>query len=142
MTRAILRRADEAERTIAEILSRNGRQVVRMGRKSPFDLMVDGQRVEIKTGRPRLIDADHRTPSHRFNIHRHNILHERTEWYIFRLERAIDNASVYVLLKAPIRRKTFAISRVSLERGKWNRHIENFNKLCAGKWAELRGTKR
>ena len=138
MIRAILRRADEAERTIAEILSRNGRQVVRMGAKSPFDMRVDGRAVEIKTGRERMISPRHRSPSFRMNCHRHGILRERCEWYIFRLERAIDNASVYVLLKAPIRRKTFAISRVSLERGKWNRHIENFNKLCAGKWAELR----
>lgn len=139
MTPAILKRADEAERTIARILARSGRRVERMKSQSPFDLRVDGHRVEVKTALPRMIDCHRATPSYRFNIHRHGILLERTAWYIFRLERAIEEASVYVLLRAPIRRKTLAISERSLHAGKWNRQIEDFNRLCAGGFARVQG---
>ena len=135
-----LRRADEAERSIAEILASSGRKTKRMGSNSPFDILCDGRKIEVKTARSRMINRKSRTPSHRFNIHRHNILRERCEFYILRLEKAIGEAAVYILMPAPIRRKTFAISKLSLERGEWNKNIEDFHRLCAGKWREIRGS--
>src|SRR5262249_50773732 len=78
-----------------------------------FDLLVDNKhRVEVKCGLPSAIDG---LPTWRFNIHRHGVLNEETDFYILRLERVpYSKRPVHLLFQAPLRVKVVTVSLRSL----------------------------
>lgn len=83
----------------------------------PFDLLVNGKRVEVKESRAQtVIEGGRQRIIWKINIHRHNKLDEtQVDIYIFRLLGFPEFTSgLYLLLKPPIRSKTVRISVRSL----------------------------
>ena len=99
--------------------------VIQMPYNSPFDLLVNGIRVEVKRC----------TPSRRMrwevNIHRHGKVNEGSvDVYIFCLDKIPGNGKmpVYLLLKAPLGTPRIAFSFSSLVR-KYRDAIDNWSLL-------------
>lgn len=89
-----------AERNVAKILSFYGRTVAVQRHKSPFDLLVDGLRVEVKCSEMQMRDE---LPVWHFNIHRHGVVSEATDFYIFRLEHVpFSKKPIHLLYRAPL----------------------------------------
>lgn len=115
-----------AEWKACQIL-RNHRRLVQKARyNEPFDILVDGKiRVEVKASTP---SRNRGRLTWTFNVHRHGILREEcVDVYIFKLEEVPESkAAVYLLFKAPLKKKTVIVSFKSLlDRygwGAWNFH--------------------
>lgn len=98
-------------REVAYWLSRNGvkAQVIR-DRKSPFDLVCNGLRVEVKTCQRRI------EGNWQFNIHRHGeVKEDQVDAYVLRLENVPDIVKpLHLILLAPLRVPTFVVTLRSL----------------------------
>ena len=88
--------------------------VIGMGYNCPWDCWVNGHRVEIKTANVRKDKHGNRTWE--FSIHRHNRLNETAvDFYVLRLNDVAEfKACIYLVVPAPIKRKTVHISLRSL----------------------------
>lgn len=103
---------EEGEISVIKKLRRSGFIVKRMPRKAPFDLLVSGQlRIEVKTGAMRIVKN---LPCWTFNLHRHAILKENYDFYIFCLKVPFYDPPVYLLSKAPLKKKVQNLSFRSL----------------------------
>lgn len=101
-----------AETAIAQNLRDYGRVVQVRKHKSPYDLLVDGMRIEIKCSDVRVIRD---VPTWWFNIHRHGVLNEQCDFYIFRLENVpFSKYAIHLLYKAPLSTPVASVSFRSL----------------------------
>lgn len=91
---------------------------------SPYDLLVNGKRVEVKAC------ARRESGDWSFNIHRHGVLDEsQTDVYIFRLENVPEfSYAVHLLIEAPLETPTINISLRSLVI-RYGRHYNQFGLL-------------
>src|ERR1700690_3352708 len=101
------RQALQAELKVAKLLNQYGRSARVTQYSSPFDLLVDGWRIELKSSEPRGQNVEWN-----FNIHRHGILNEvNVDFYILRLEKVPGSkAAVHLLFKSPVKTPTIRIS--------------------------------
>ena len=94
-----------------------------------FDLLVDGWRIDVKTGK---MDACFEWT---FNIHRHGVLKEDLiDFYILRLEGVPGTKGgwpVHLLLRSPVGRKTMRYTVRSLISGDAVQAVE-FRKFAKG----------
>jgi hypothetical protein len=101
-----------AEKNVAKILRFYGRTVCVQRHKSPFDLLVDGFRAEVKCAEMRMVED---APSWTFNIHRHGVVSEQTDFYIFRLEHVpFSKYPIHLLYRAPLNTHVACVSFRSL----------------------------
>jgi hypothetical protein len=114
------------ERLVYQLLAHvYGRKVKRMPYMSPFDLLVDGARVEVKT-------ATLKRQQWLFNLHRHGKLSESTDWYILRLEGVpLSKAAIHLLLRAPAGKTTIAVTLRSLLNGQ-SAWADDFKRFARG----------
>lgn len=96
------------EENLAHFLRRHGRTCLKQKQKSPYDLLVDGWRVEVKASEfhPRAHD-----PRWIFNVQRHGKVDEHCDFYVLCLTGIpyCSRKSVYLLLRAPLEVFTFSI---------------------------------
>jgi len=124
-----------AEYKVGSLLSSYGRKVERQTWASPFDLLVDGYRVEVKCAKPQ-VRRGSGIPQWQFNIHRHGILSEHADFYILRLEKVpFTKAAIHMLLRAPLGRLTVIISFRSLLNGQAI-HVADFYSFAHGQLPE------
>lgn len=101
-------------------LRAQGLEVSSAGYYSPFDLVVNGWRCEVKTA-----DLQEKTGTWRFNIHRHGKTDEsKVDFYILVMRGVpYSRANIYLVKKAPLGVPTMGISVRSLIA----RHSHNIN---------------
>ena len=137
-------RGREAEQSIGSLLRYRGRAIslarVRQGRAAePFDILVDGKPIKIKTASMR---GGKSSPDFRqwtFNIHRHGVVKETGLFgYILRLENFPGSRkAVHVFLRAPLERPTIVITlRSFLMNPEFYEGVQNFEKLAKGELTE------
>jgi hypothetical protein len=124
----------KSERAIAYLLRRTyGRRVVTMDQKGPFDLLVDGWRVELKAAN-RTEQAGQ--PRWMFNIHRHGVLEETTDFYVLRLEDVpYSKYAIHLLYRAPIGVTVINVSMRNLLNGTSMR-AEEFYRFARGEFGK------
>jgi len=123
-----------AEKRLATFLSGfYGRVISRASYASPFDLLIDGHRAEVKCAALQK-KGKHRT--WKFNIHRHGVLSEQqTDFYILRLEGVpYSKYAIHMLLRSPIRRKVVEISVRALLNQRFASAVDDFYALAKGKY--------
>lgn len=121
----------KAETRVRYLLERYGRKVSERTYNAPFDLLVDGKRVEVKAAEPRP-DQQHGL-KWCFNIHRHGIVSELTDYYILRLQSVpFTKASIHLLLKAPLNVSTIAISVRALLNQQYAKEVADFYEFARG----------
>src|SRR5260221_473017 len=109
-----------------------GRSVIRCPHNSPYDLVIDGLRTEVKCAAPR---KDGEGLAWSFNIHRHGVLSEQTDIYILRLENVPHSkASIHMLLKAPLDIKTIRVSMRALLNQDFAAAVADFYALAKGEY--------
>jgi hypothetical protein len=83
------------------------------GYSSPYDLICDGRRIEVKTAS---MCADNGIPTWRVNIHRHGKLDEsNVDFYVIRLEDFPGmKAALHLVVPSPIERSTLNINMRNL----------------------------
>lgn len=93
-----------------------GRDVHKMPYNSYFDMLVDGIRVEVKTGKPRIQNKNLDMISWQFNIHRHGKMPEKQpDCYVLRLEDVpYSDHAIHLLYLGPLTIPTIYISIRSL----------------------------
>lgn len=115
MCNAPQRLGSDAETSVAQLLRAHGRTVISQGYYDPFDLLVDGRRIEVKSATPR---TDGGNLFWLFNLHRHGVIAEDYDAYVFRLEAVpYSKYAVHLFAPAPIGRMSFAVSFRSLLNG-------------------------
>lgn len=102
-----------AEWHVAQILRFYGRAVSLKTYNHPYDLLVDEQfRIEVKCADMQMQDD---APLWKFNIHRHGVVNERADFYVFRLEHVpFTKYAVHLLFKAPLETSVAQVSFRSL----------------------------
>lgn len=107
-------RTDASERAVADVLRRQGKTVVRSSYNAPFDLLVDGIRVDVK--RSNCKNANQRR-FWKFILAKNGKLREEgTDYYVFCLSDVPgEEGDVYMMFKSPIGAKTKTISSLQLE---------------------------
>jgi|ERR1700677_587994 len=101
-----------AENNVAKILRFYGRAVAVQRHQSPYDLLVEGERVEVKCADMRMENG---MPFWTFNIHRHGVMSEETDFYIFRLEHVpFSKYPIHLLFRAPLNTHVACVSFRSL----------------------------
>ncbi len=125
----------DSERRVASILRQfYGREVIAMAYNSSFDISVDGWRVELKAARPNTTKEPY--PVWVFNIHRHGVLNEVTDFYILRLEQVpFTKSAIHLLFRAPIGVTVLQISPRMLMNG-LSSHTEEFYKFARGEYGQ------
>lgn len=110
------------------------RDVVRCAYGSPYDLMVDGLRVEVKCAAPQKDRAD--ALKWKFNIHRHGVLDEKqTDLYILRIEGLpYSKAAIHMALKAPIGQFTLEVPIRGLFNQNYAAAVADFYALAKGEY--------
>jgi hypothetical protein len=126
----------EGELAVYQLLcSVYGRKVQRMPYNHPFDLLVDGLRVDVKTANP------HRTSKHHkdfiswcFNIHKAGIvLSSQADCYVCRLEGVpFSRTAIHLAFVSPITVPTIIISMRSLLDQRYAKEREQFRALTEG----------
>jgi hypothetical protein len=124
-----------AEVTIGAVLRRKGFQAVRAPYMSPYDLVVDCARVEVKCARPS------KSGTWKVNIHRHGVLKEdRVDAYVIQLlDIPGADSPMYLVFKAPLGVMTKEFSFRSLVSG-YSDAIDNWgllHEICKTIQAEL-----
>ena len=105
----------ESEVAVAKLLSDTyGRSVSRTEKYHwPFDLLVDGWRIDVKAAKPR--KTIYGTLSWTFNLKRRGVLNERADAYIFRMENIPGTrGAIHLFSVAPFRKANFIVSVRSL----------------------------
>jgi hypothetical protein len=100
------------ERAFMALCRQRGINVLPRRRMCPYDFLVEGLRIEFKIASPQ---TRYGKLVWRFNFHRHGVLKEKCDFYILCME-GIPNykARVYLLLKAPVKKKGISVSVRSL----------------------------
>lgn len=135
-------RGKSGESRVAAVLLSYGRTVSRARMRQgiaaePFDLLVDGKPIEVKTSIPQLDgNGSKRTITvWRFNIHRHSVLKEQNLFgYILRFDDFPGTRSaLHMFFKAPLRRKVMSISLSSiLKKPEYYHAVQDFYRLARG----------
>lgn len=105
-----------------QVLRKMGLLPILMPWSHPYDVLCNGVRVEIKTGRPQ----QGKKNCWAVNIHRHGVLKEQCDFYVFRLESS--GKPIHLVVPAPVRRLTIVFSEAGL-RKLWALHINNFKAI-------------
>jgi len=93
--------------------------------KSSFDFLVGEDRVEVKTAVLRKMGTG--ASAWTFNIHRHGILKNGCDYYVFLLEGfPLVRQTIYLLFKAPLKKKTISIGLRAFIQGKYMKHATAF----------------
>jgi hypothetical protein len=103
----------KAEVRTAAKLRGFGFSVKQMPQRSPFDLLVQGKRIEVKHALPTSAGRWH------VNLHRRNVLNEsEVDAYVFLLDGIPGNnsAPIYLVAPAPLGKKTMDFSFMTLVR--------------------------
>lgn len=103
------KRCDKFLKDTYRWLYRSGFEVEKMSYRFPYDLLVNGKRVEVK-------EAKFSKQCWTFNIHRHAKLDEsHVDVYILRLKNVPGfKASIHLIIPAPLKTKVIRISMRSL----------------------------
>lgn len=119
----------QVERKVYSTMRSRGRRVTHMAYLSPYDLVIDGWRVEVKGAQMRMARG---APIWTFNLHRHGKLAENCDFYVFCLLGCpYASYAIYLLYNAPMKRKVHALSFRSLLTGEGIHGLE-FEKLASG----------
>jgi hypothetical protein len=124
-----------AEERIASFLKGKPyfRSVIQCAYNNPYDLVVDGHRVEVKCAAARPDSDRPDSLIWTFNLHRHGILSEQTDLYLLRLEKVpYSKAAIHMLLKAPVGVTTLYISMRSLLNQEWAAAVADFYTFAKG----------
>jgi hypothetical protein len=124
-----------AQGCVASLLRSKGFDVELRDYASPFDLLVNGRRVEVKAARPTSWSTKNGRHSYtlwRLNLHRHGRLTENeVDFYVFRLEDVPEfRNAVHLVVPSPAKSKTVSLTLRSLIGGKWAKHINRFDRLA------------
>lgn len=114
---------------VAIALQSFGRTVEVAPYNSPYDLLIDGKyRIEVKSGAERFLrKGKYSYRGWQFNIHRHGVLNEASvDFYV------LSFAHRFLLLKAPVNKKTIAFQSRPLAKGKYRKYIEAFLSFAKG----------
>lgn len=120
---------NEGELKTAAVLCTFGRKVRRMPQSHcPYDLLVDGLKVEIKTANPTKKNG---RVVWQFSIHRHKILDEsNVDFYIFVFQNVPgSNNSIYAKFPSPLGKKMIQFSFRKLLEGAIADQVKDFRKL-------------
>lgn len=122
----------KAETKVATLLGKMGCSVKACSYDHPFDLMVNGRRVEVKAAMPSLREGKYQYTVWHFNLHRHGVLSESlVDFYVLRLDGVPDfKAAIHLVIPAPVKRKTISITLRSLIM-KYAQHVNRFDLLGA-----------
>lgn len=117
-----------AEERVANLLISNGRKVSITPYNCPYDLLVDGKKVEVKSsGKHPLRNGF----VWLYNLHRHGVLNEsEVDLYVFEMK---DFQYPYVLIPAPIGKKSISLNYNILAK-RYFRGVEDFNRFCSGSY--------
>lgn len=130
------------EHRVRALLAINGHELSTGKWGEHFDLLLDGSvKVEVKTAERRSLSREKYT-GWSFNIHRHTVLNEVPDVYIFRLEKVPGcNAALHALFRSPLRKKVVSVSmRGLLGNPTWSKAFLDFKEFCRcpkedmGKW--------
>lgn len=125
-------RAAEVDLTLS--LNKWKRKSRRMPQGYPFDLLVDGWRIEVKSATP--------TQSHgrifwRFNLHHAGVLRENCDFYIVRALGVVGRErGIWFLFKAPLGRKALYIGMRQIEKGKMDKPRADFISFGHGEFGQ------
>ena len=130
------------EELVATLLSRYGCKVSRARKRQginaePFDLLVDGKPIEVKTSHPHLPAKRPGLVFWRFNIHRHAILSEDKIFaYVLRFENFPGcNCGLYMFFRSPLERKVLTITLAAiLKRPEYYNAVQDFYKFAKGEF--------
>ena len=103
----------KGELNVAALLNGAGRKIATpKGPQSRYDLLVDGWRVEIKTANPAVKQgAPEDSFRWAFNLQRHGVLSEQTDFYILRMEDIpFSTRAIHLLMKAPVGKMQIAVT--------------------------------
>jgi hypothetical protein len=131
-----------AERRVGAVLIMYGRSVsmarMRQGSNAePFDMLVDGKPIEVKTAEPRKLSSksDANSFGWVFNIHRHGVVKENGLFgYVLRLENFPGSAyAVHMFFRAPLGVPTVQVSLKNiLKRPEFYQAVQDFYKFAKG----------
>lgn len=115
------------QRLVGKLLRDFGRNVEDQGPRAPFDLLVDGYRIEVKTGRIK--------PGGFWflNVQSNGILDERSDFYVFRLEGSGE--PIHLLLKSPLGVRGVKVSERSLST-RFSSAILDFQAFAKGEYRQ------
>jgi hypothetical protein len=118
----------DAERNLYIRARQHGRKAHKMRYGFAFDLLIDDWRIEVKSAE---ISGIRKT--WKFNIHRHGRVVESCDFYAFQVKGAgARTNAIWLLLKAPLRRPTVALSLAQIQNG-CNRHRKLMADLLHGR---------
>jgi len=91
----------DAENEVGMLLRSGGKRFVKRLHGPQGDLLIDDRlKIEVKTAAPRIADGKF---SWQFNIHRHGILNEQADYYLFRFEHVPGcEKPIYAVYKGPL----------------------------------------
>ena len=126
------KRARWAELHIYGILYRHGREVSRCGYKAPYDMLVDGWRVDVKSAVPRFRG---KMPYWKFFL-KPDKRQEDCDFYVMRLvDIPFCDQAIHMLFPAPLGTTTFTVSFHSLLE-RHSSHVQLFRAFCNGKYGK------
>jgi hypothetical protein len=123
------------EDAVYHLLStRYGRDVHTAPYLSPYDITIDGIRVEVKTAKPRTQNDGYPMLSWTFNIHRHGKIPTiQPDCYLLRLEDVpYSSNAIHLVFLAPLYRPTIQISIRALLDQRYHEEREQFIRLTNG----------
>ncbi len=104
--------------------------VKKCGYYDPFDFVVRGKTIELKTAEP-FIPTGGGIPSWTFNLHRHGKMGPAPDFYVFRLQRLpfMGNRALHLLLDGNQTSKVMRVTVLSLMRGDFQKAVR-FDQFC------------
>lgn len=125
-----------AEERVAGLLRQAyGRSVIQCAYNNPYDLVVDGFRVEVKCGAPQK-DGQYSLVWN-FNLHRHGVLSEQTDLYLMRLEKVpYSGAAIHMLFRAPLGVTMLCVSMRALLNQDFAVAVADFYALAKGTYGQ------
>ena len=109
-----------------------GRAVQKAPYRSPYDCIVDGWRIDIKTSR---FSTSRPSPGWFIRFHTHGLLDESNrDFYVARLEEIpyYKEKALYLAYRAPVNKQAESISLMTLLTGGYIENTALFQALCDG----------
>jgi hypothetical protein len=118
-----------------QLVSIFGRDAHKMSARAPYDLIVDGIRVDVKTGFPRRQYAKYDLISWQFYIYKDGASPKiQPDCYVLRLEDLpYSKHAMHLVCLAPIQSPTINISIASLLKQRWAKEYQQWIDLTQGK---------
>jgi hypothetical protein len=129
----ILGRSGEVN--VCSLLRRAGRRANVVKHRRPYDLLVDGWKIDVKTAKPHLNYCNGNVPTWMFRIHSNYKMREHeTDFYVFRFEQVpYFRQPIHLLVKSPIQKPFVAVSLRQLII-QWAHLANDFRRFRAGKF--------